>query len=307
MKVKKYLPIIGIALLVYILAKVGISQIFDEISKANLLFLLVAMFFVFLSLITGTLKWFIIAHKQKIKIPFWKAFRINLTCLFYGFITPSKIGSVIRSDYLKKYNKNHLGKGVSNYVLDKILDLCSLVFLAVVFSFAFRNLISINYFYFAIGGFILLTSLLIIFRDKNRSKSILKIFYRLIPKKMKNKARNGFYSFYEDMPKKRYFILFFLFNVVNWIVIYTITFFVGISLGINLSFFYFLAILPIATLVGQIPITISGLGTREATMIGLFGLLGIGAAKIFSMSIISLFIGGIIPAIIGSLLIIKKR
>ncbi len=307
MKIKRYLPIIGIGLFIYILIRVGISQIIDEITKANLFFLLVAMFFVFAALITGTLKWFVIAHKQKIKVPFWEAFRINLMCFFYGFITPSKVGHIMRAGYLKKYNNQHLGKGVSNYVLDKMMDLFSLVFLAIVFSFTFRNLISINYFYFALIGLTFLVFLLIIFRKEYRSKSILKVFYRLIPKKMKGKVKNEFHLFYKDMPKKKYFILFFLFHVINWVVIYTITFFVGISLGINISFLYFLAILPIATLIGQIPITISGLGIREATMIKLFGLLGIIPAKIFSMSMITLFIAGIIPAIIGGFLVFKNR
>ena len=306
MKIKKYLPIIGIGLFIYILTKIGISQTIQEISHANLFFLLVAMLFVFVSLITGTLKWFIIARKQKIKIPFYQAFKINLIGVFYGFITPSKIGGIVRSEYLRKYNKNNsLGKGVSNYVLDKVLDLCSLGFLAAVFSFTF-SLGSVNYFYFAILGLILLVSALLMFRDEGRSKKVMRIFYGFVPKKMKTKVKKGFYAFYKDMPEKKHFILFFLFNIVNWIVLYTITFFIGVSLGINISFFYFLAILPIATLVGQIPITISGLGTREATMISLFGLLGVGATKVFSMSMISLAMG-IIPAIIGSFLIWKKR
>ena len=305
MKIKKYLPIIGIGLFIYILTKIGISQTIQEISQANLFFLLVALFFVLISLITGTLKWFIIARKQKIKIQFYQAFKINFIGIFYGFVTPSKIGGIVRAEYLRKYNNNSLGKGVSNYVLDKVLDLCSLGFLAVVFSFTF-SLISTNYFYFSLAGLILMVSFLLIFGEESKSKKILRIFYRFVPVKKKNKFKKSFYSFYKDMPEKKHFVLFFLFNIVNWIILYTITFFVGVSLGINISFFYYLAILPIATLVGQIPITISGLGTREATMISLFSLFGVGATKIFSMSMLSLVMG-IIPAIIGSFLIWKNK
>ena len=125
-------------------------------------------------------------------------------------------------------------------------------------------------------------------------------------KKIKVKVRRGFYSFYQDMPKKRYFPLFFLLNIVNWIVLYAMTFFIGVSLGIIISFIYFLAILPIATLISHVPVTIGGLGTREAAMIYLFNLFGVEATKIFSMSIISLFMG-LIPSIIGIFLILKKR
>jgi uncharacterized protein (TIRG00374 family) len=82
---------------------------------------------------------------------------------------------------------------------------------------------------------------------------------------------------------------------------------VGLSLGINVPFIYYLSIFPLATLVSLIPISVAGLGTREATLISLFGLFGIAATKVFSMSLITFFIAGIIPAIIGvSYAFIKK-
>lgn len=308
LKLRKILPIIGLIIFGYILIKLDIKNIFKEISKANLSYLLIAMLFVFFMLITQTLKWFIIARKQKTKIPFIKAFKINIISLFYGFITPSKIGSVIRADYLKEYNNGKLGKGISNFVLDKVLDLCSLVILAIIFSVMFKDVLDGNYLIYFWILLILLFAVFLIFIDKKRSKFFLKIVYKkILPEKMKVKAKEGFDSFYEDMPKKRYFILFLFANIVNWIVLYTISYFVGLSLGIELSFFYYMAILPIATLVAQIPITIAGLGTREATMMSLFKVVGAGYTKVFSMSMISLFITTIIPTAIGSFLIFKSR
>ena len=307
MKVKKFLPIIGILIFLYILFKLDLSNIIEEISKADINYLLVALFFVFLSTVTQTLKWFTIAKVQKIKVPFFGSYKINLIGTFYGFITPSKLGSAIRVAYLKGYKGYQMGKGASNYVLDKVLDLCSLFFLAVVFSFVFESIIPRSFLYYSTVLLLVLLGLLLIFRDKERTKNLLGFFYRkFMPERIKERVREGFNSFYEDMPKKRYFVLFFLLNIVNWVVLYAMSYFIGLSLGIDIPFFYFLAVLPIATLVGQIPITISGLGTREATMISLFGLLGVGATKVFSMAIVAL-LGGVIPAIIGSFLIFRSR
>ena len=307
MKIKKFLPIIGILIFIYIIIKLDISKIINEIIRAKLNFLLIAIFFIFLSFITETLKWFAIARVQKTRIPFLQAMRINLLSFFYGFITPSKVGGVIRAKYLKEYN-NNVGKGVGNFILDKVLDVCSLVFLAILFSFVFKDILPINFFYYSIILLVSMTIFLFIFFDMKKSKFLLKIFYRrFVPNRWKERAKREFYSFYEDMPKKRYFFLFFILNILNWIVLYAILFFIGRAVGINLSFFYFLAILPIATLVGQIPITMSGLGTREATLIILFGLVGIDKTKVVSMSIINLFIGAVIPSAIGGLLSLKKR
>jgi len=308
MKLQKYLPIIGILIFLYILFKLNISEILKEFANVKIAFLLIAGFFVLILLFAETFKWFVIARVQTTKIPFREAFKINIIGLFYAFITPSKLGGIIRAEYLKKYNNQKRGKGLSNYVLDKVLDICSLIFMTLIFSFVFKNLIPISFSYYFLIIFILLITALVVFRDEKKSRALLRIFYKkFIPDRIKEKTKESFYSFYENMPNKKYFGLFFLFNLLNWIAGYTVSYFVGLSLGISISFFYFLAILPIATLVGQIPITISGLGTREAVMISFFGILGVGATKVFSMSIITLFISGVLPSLIASFLIIKEK
>jgi len=307
MKLYKYLPIIGIAIFIFILLKLDLSSIIGEVKGANINYLAIALFFLFISTISQTLKWFVIARVQGIEVPFLKSYKINMISNFYGFITPSRIGSASRIAYLKGFKGYHMGKGASNYVLDKVLDLGSVFFLAVIFSFVFKEILSKNLLYYSTSLLILLLVFLLIFRDKERTKKILRMVYlRFIPEKIKEKTKGIFNSFYDGMPKKRYFLLFGLINIASWIVLYTMTYFIGLSIGINVSFFYFLAVLPVATLIAQIPITISGLGTREATMISLFGVLGVGATKVFSMALISL-VGGIIPAIIGSFLILKSK
>ncbi|MBI2043061.1 flippase-like domain-containing protein [Candidatus Pacearchaeota archaeon] len=308
MKIKKYLPLIGIGIFVFLLFKLNISKIFNEILNADVRFLVVALFLVFVAFFTTTLKWFIIARKQKINVPFYDAFKINMISGFYGFITPSRIGSIIRVEYLKKFSKNRFGKGISNYVLEKILDLGSLFFMVLISSFVLKDVLSITYFHYALAGFLIILTMILIFRDEKRSKDILRFFYlKFLPKKIKEMAKDGFYSFYEDMPEKKYFALFFIFNILNWIILYSIFFFIALSVGIKVSFIYFLLFMPIATFVGQIPITINGLGTREAVLISLFGFLGIEATKIFSMSLINLVINGIFPALIGMVLALKYK
>ncbi len=306
MKWKNYLPIIGVALFIYILIKVNIYNIFREISNANIFFIFLSLIFVLIGLFTQTLKWFVIAKKQKMNLNFKEAFKINFVSNFYGFITPSKIGTIIRVEYLKKYTGN-IGKGLCNFILDKILDTASVIFIAILFSYIFKNKfeIPLGIFTSLLFGFILIT---LFFINKDRSKFFLKIFFRrFVPERMENKARLTFDSFYENIPRKRYFLQFFLLNLINWIVIYFVMYIIALSLNINVPFIYFLAILPIGTLVSMIPISISGLGTREVVLISLFKIFEVSATKVVSMSILTLLITTIIPAIIASFLIFRKN
>ena len=78
MKVQKYLPIIGIAIFLFIILKLDLSSIIEEVSNANVNYLLIAAFFLFLSTISQTLKWFTIAKYQGIEVPFLKSYKINM-------------------------------------------------------------------------------------------------------------------------------------------------------------------------------------------------------------------------------------
>ncbi len=306
MKWKKFLPIIGIGIFIYILIKINLLEVFEEIRQANLMLLFFAILVLFVYLFIQTFKWYILARKQKLRIPYFEAFKINFIATFYGFITPSRIGSIIRADYLKKYGP--LEKGVSNYIIDKVIDLFALFFLAIFFGYLFKDTFHFASFYYILIFFSVFVILSILFYNKKTSKAILGVFYRrLVPKKLKERAKLAFEEVYRDLPKKRFLFLIFLISLFSWMVIYLVTYLVGTSLGINLKFMYFLAILPIATLVAQIPITINGFGTREAILISLFSLFDISSARVFSMAILSLFISGVLPGVIGGILIFKKK
>ncbi len=305
---KRYLPIIGIGLFIYLLIRLDITKVFQEIKNIIWIYLEISIIFIILFYILQTLKWFVIARKQKIDISFKEAFKINLISNFYGFVTPGKLGTVIRANYLKKKGAE-TGKGLSNFVIDKILDLCSLFVLTIWFGFiVYKEIISVEYLYFILGAFALLITLFFIFYKKEYSKFLLRFVYKkLIPNKMKEKSRTLFNSFYEDLPPLSSLLFYFIINLITWVVNYAVVYLVGLSLGINVNFVYFLIILPISTLIAQIPITIDGFGTRELTLIFLFGLLKISEVKVLSMSILSILMVNIIPSLIAIIFILSER
>lgn len=309
-KIKRYLPIIGIGIFVYLLIKLNVIDVLKQISSVIPIYIFIAIIFTLIYFIFQTLKWFIIARKQKVKIPFKDAFKINIITNFYGFITPAKLGTILRADYLHKYEGGN-GKGLSNFVLDKVLDLSSLFFLTIIFGFIFysqREIISLNLLYFFIGIFILMVLFSLLFYRKESSRFLLRFFYRtLIPEKSKERAKVAFNSFYENIPSIRFLLFVFVINLISWAINYLTAYFIGLSLGINVDFSVFLSILPISTLVAQIPITINGLGTRELTMISLFGLFDVGAVKVFSMSVLTMIIMSIIPSIIAIFFTFEKE
>jgi uncharacterized membrane protein YbhN (UPF0104 family) len=77
------------------------------------------------------------------------------------------------------------------------------------------------------------------------------------------------------------------------------------ALGIPISYFMILLILPFTTLVEALPISFSGIGTRDAVLILLFTLLGLSSTSAVSFSIMILLLNYIMN-IFGGLLWLKK-
>jgi len=297
-KIKRYLPIIGILLFLYILVKLDVVKVWKQLISAEPGFLILAIVLAAIYTFAQPLKWYVIARKQKIRIPYLEAFKIDLISNFYAFVTPSQIGRVMRTEYIKKYSGT-IAKGVSNFILEKVFDLISVFFLATVFAIIFRSRFEIISLWYLIAIFFCLIFGLFIFINKRAMRFFGRIFYNFLPIRLRKKVGKAFDDFYENMPRHDELFFIFIINLFIWIFLYFIGYLIGLSLGIEIDFIYYLAIMPISTLVAQIPITIGGIGTREATMIGLFGLFEIPAIKVFSMSLLNIFITCILPILLG--------
>jgi uncharacterized protein (TIRG00374 family) len=88
-----------------------------------------------------------------------------------------------------------------------------------------------------------------------------------------------------DFPDVKKLIIPFLLGIPTWIIIYTQIYILGLSLDIEVPYFVFLMIYPIANIIAFIPITAAGLGTREATLVFLFSFFGMPPEKAIVISL----------------------
>lgn len=65
-----------------------------------------------------------------------------------------------------------------------------------------------------------------------------------------------------------------------------VVFFIARVMGLDLSFYDCLAVVPLALLAAMIPITVAGWGLREASFVAAFGVLDVAAADAFSLSVL---------------------
>lgn len=80
-----------------------------------------------------------------------------------------------------------------------------------------------------------------------------------------------------------------------------VDYFIARSLGIEIPLLYFFALIPVITVIAAIPVTFAGLGVREASYVGLFGLAGVSRAESLAVAVISMTLVVVI-AVTGALL-----
>ena len=305
-RLKTLLPFIGIAIFVYIVYDIGTDNLISAISNINPLLFIISLS-IFLPRITiSTYRWKMIAHMQGIDVDLPTLIKLNLIGLFYGTVTPLWLGDWIRIPYLKEESKAPFAKCASNIFIDQIMEFSSLFILAIAGSLILFSRFH-SLFFVLLISFAIFTSLAVFLKDKRRGKKLFGIIYRAImPKKFRPLMENELNVFYEDMPSLSSLFIPLLIGIFAYLLYFTQIYLVAISFSIDIPFTTFILVYPVASLIGLIPVTISGFGTREATLIRIFSIYGVPENVTVAISLAGYVITMLVPSIIGGVFSIMK-
>ena len=301
MNIKKILPIIGILIFLYIIINLDINEIFSAFSKINPIYSFLAFFSVVPIILLSNIQWQILLKKQKIRVSFWYSIKNMFIGYFYGFISPGGIGAYTRALYLQHESKSPLPKCISNIIIFNTLDYITLllfgavgaIFLSSKFHYLFFVIIIVLSIVFALFFF---------FFNKEKSKIIfIKLVKSRIFSTVKDRLENSIDSFYEDLPKFRDVLIPFSLSIIGWILRFTELFLISKLFGFDIPFFYFILILAVANVISSIPISIYGLGTREASLISLFTIFNVVAEDVVSLSLFWFAVIWLTPSIFGAI------
>ena len=307
MKIRNFIPIIGIILFIYIIIDIGLENIFHSLLLISPIYFFIALFLIIPRVLLAAYKWLIICKKQKMEIQFFYIIKIFLISVFYGIITPASIGGFISIYYIKKKANVKWEKSITNSLLDGSTELIAGLSLALIGS-----IILIEYypsiFPPILFVFLLISILFIILLKKEKGEFLFRVFIRrFIPEKLKNKVDEPIEAFYEDIPRLKELIIPFILEYVVWIIMGVQVYIIALGFSINIPFHQFILIYMISFIVGIIPISIGGLGVREGTLVLLLLKFDVAADVSFVISFIGYLLTNLIPGIIGWILSINLK
>lgn len=308
MKLTKLLPLIGIILFIVILSRSNIPAILTIFSRINPFYFSLSLFSLIPIVTVKALKWKALARPFNVGLPFRKAVVGWTVGYSFGLVTPGRVGDLIRAYYLRDHAA--LGKSLSTVIIDRVMDVVILFIFALLGLVAFLNLIPnqgaiLQTIILVFAAFIFILALA---TRKSAMRFVLKaLFKRVVPEKHIETFRLTFNEFYDglsQMAKARSAIFWSAgLGVLVWVITIFQYWMFALSLGISqLTFFHIFCIMPITLLVELIPISILGLGTRDATLIFFFSLFTLQAELAISFSLLFFIADYALLGLIGYLL-----
>lgn len=315
---KRYFAVIGLGLFAWILWNSNIAKISGYILRVDPIWLVIAIAMGLSTLAIKGYRWALLfraisepKHKSEEMLPV-KATAYFAIGFFWGILTPGRVGDFIRAVYAKRYNVS-LSKSISSVVIDRLIDVVFLFVLSAIaiISFSFLFGFKLVPFYLLAAALILLCIALWVFFNKKLMKAILRPFFNaFIPEGKKGTLAEGFSSFYssfaEMRSKKAVLAKAVSLTILSWAVSILSAYFLSLAFGLAIPLEFYALVVPILGLLDIIPISISGIGTRDAALILLFSFYKIGAEAAIAFSIVYLFAFYWLTALIGAFLFMHE-
>lgn len=241
-------------------------------SKKGYLFL--GFFILLLCETIAIFRWRFLLSSLGINVSIREAFYAYLCGLFLNLFFPSFVAGDVFRGFCISRRHGDTGKVASSVLMDRFSGGVALTIIA---SFAFifgQSVVSGKEVGVALSILCLIAvfSSLVIF-----SKS----FFRFLAKSFKRKPHfeEKLISFHDKLyffkKNPKVFAKSFLFSVPLQLLVAVAFFLVSKAFGVSVNIIYFFIVVPIITAIALVPITIAGAGTREASAVYFFSLVGI--------------------------------
>jgi len=204
------------------------------------------------------------------KINYLDALKLILAASVMNIVLPSKMGDVAKGVFIVKDKNIAYSQAMPLVVFEKINDLLALLLWCVFGLLVLQNFGGLYLFLLGLSLSFLVFGLLAI-SSKSFINSAFDLIVFLLPRKFSfdiNQFRNGWSEVcnFVNKDKTKVFWLSLLSIFIWFVHLFQIWLFI-LALSPNVSFFASLAITPIVIFAGLIPLTFSGIGTRDFAFI----------------------------------------
>ena len=259
------LRLVGPVLLVVVVLKMPHREaIEDTLLHASALPLVAVFFLNFVSLEFKVWRWDFLLRARDIRYPIGRARIAYYASLYVGMLTPGRVGDVLRIQYLRADLGTPYVEGLASIVMDRLCDLYVLAAFVAYAIFRYAHALATNvpvqWITWALVAATILGPLVLLVPGV--AERIAAIAFRRFSSA---KIEGGFTQFLAAMRANvgRQLLVTLPLTVLAFAVNYVQGYLLARAIHIDISFVDAMCLLAIASLLGLLPISISGVGVRE--------------------------------------------
>lgn len=293
---------VSVLLTGYLILKTDLKLIWENIRDYPMILLLAALILMLGNSAVGAMSLHALYKKESAS----RIFVITLESCFYSLVLPGQLLGESTKILLLSPDKGKLSQRVLAVFIDKVLNCIVLLWLGTLGLFCSAGLYGRK-----MRMLFLIVSLgvTVIFMA-GMSNCFCLTFKKIIEKirieKIQMVVDKYFFMWTEYSKDKKALFCSAAFGIVYHLIINLIYCVLAAGLSIKLSFWNFCWVNALLTFILLLPVSIGGLGMREASMVGLLGMFGVADDVAFSFSIL-IFCVQMIRAIIGGMLIMTGK
>ncbi len=272
---------LGVVLFVIILLKLDLTELLDLYRLLDIEIISFTFLLVLLVIALKAWRWAYLLELQGIKLDYMTALLIYLDAIYVGIITPGRIGEAVKAIYLKESKQVSYHKGFVSIIYDRGWDLLSLFFCLWLGSILIAPVVSGL---LAIGSSALMMPILAILLVPRLRRGFLKIVIRRTPFSAKLRLEDLVGEMSKIWSIKQ--LIPFGLSLLAYLLTFCIAYVLQAMLGYDLDFIFVAAIIALTNFFSLIPVTISGIGLREAALIWFLGYKAISAEKAVALSML---------------------
>ncbi len=285
----KKLRFLGLFAFLFLLYYIGPRNLLKVLATTDLTPLLIAVSFNVPAVVFKTLRWQVLLKRAAIQTPFGRSYRAYFASIFIGCLTPGRLGELIKAAYISSDAGVPWRRALPSVLIDRFFDLYILLMLGSVglyrYCFDIRQA--------GWGTSLFLAALLLITMLMFGSRRIMLWIQRSL---YLDKLREGWReTIFEGTGQLAQLTSKALFSCLILTCIAYAIFFVQCWLGtfsleMKISFVDLIFIMSVTNLLSLVPISISGIGVRDVSLIVLLGHLGINNTQALAFSLVVLLI-----------------
>jgi len=299
---------ISIILLVFLFKQVDKKSLLEVIKNTDKPLLFLAFVISSINYILCLLRWEMLLRAVNIHLPLKRVIISFSGGTFFSLFLPSTIGGdLMRSLDLAAHTKRPR-EVIATVLLDRLSGYVGLVILSLsAFLFGWRFVQDKSVlFCLAIITSILIALLLVLFNNFLYSR-----INNLLHSPHAGKIRELIKALHEEIHIFRHHKKIIVNNLIVSILIQAVSpiifYIIALSLGVKINIIYFFIFLPIIGAITLLPISIGGLGLRDATTIFFFAKVGVAKDLAFAMSLLNFFFILIYGALGGIIYVLTIR